>query len=284
MKIHHTNNEKLAYLNRDHVATLVIERARQLVKQLVEQRGHENPPFLGEEFARLLGVKRIEKADLQETSGILLRLAEGYIIKTNERQHSTRGNFSCAHEIGHILLDELKLEPRIEDEEFRTFNPQAHAIARARARERICDIAATELLMPEQVFKRYLSYFGVSVYSLERLANVFKVSIQSTAIRMAELSTEPSCVALLWKPWPRNNPKALRLAWPKRNPQGKLCIPVNTVVRPPSTLHKAYQQDSPVKSLILFKVGNTKKRLRMESKGFGRDENRYVISLALHDR
>jgi len=273
-------------LNLEQATGLIVERAKQLVIRLIEDRGHDKPPFLPAEYAHLKDIQ-IVKADLDETSAVLLRFQDGYVIKVNQNHNLARQNFSCAHEIGHTLLSELKLELNTENIEFRTFNPQGHAIARAKARERLCDVAATELLMPELVFREYLSGFGVSVHSIERLANVFKVSIRAAAWRIAEVSTEP-CIALLWQPHRSTKSKALRLAWrvgPGKKSRGKSnYMPVHTLVRHPSTLYRAYEYDNPIKSWKFFKVDSGVKRLTMESKGFGHGETRYVISLAFPDR
>ncbi|MBA7581143.1 hypothetical protein ES708_23045 [subsurface metagenome] len=281
-----TNRLAQAPLDVEQATSLIVERAQQLVKELVEQRGHDRPPFLPEEFARLQDMK-IVKADLGKVSAVLHRFHDGYTIKLNEKHNLARQNFSCAHEIGHILFSELGLESYTESIEYRTFNPQGHARARATARERLCDAAATELLMPEFVFNKYLSGFGVSVHSIEWLANIFKVSIRAAAWRIAEVSIEP-CIVLLWQPRLRNNSSGLRLAWcagPGRKPVGKgYYMPVHTHVKSPSTLHKAYESSKPVKSFRLFKLGNTIKRCHVESKGFGRGETRYVVSLAFPDR
>jgi len=275
-------------LNLEQSTSLIVERARQLVSQLVEHRGHERPPFLSEEYAGLLGIKKIEKVDLGEVSAILIKLRDGDVIRVNQNHNSARQNFSCAHEIGHALLSELNMEPYIDDVEFRTFNPQAHAIARAKAKERLCDAAATELLMPEIVFKKYLLGLGVSISSIESLANVFRVSILAAAIRIAEVSTEP-CIALLWRPQPGTKSKALRLAWhigPGNRSQGKgNYVPKQMLAGHTSTLYKAYQSDSPVKSRKLFRLdADIEQRIPIESKGFGHGEARYVISLAFPDR
>ncbi len=279
--------ESRASLNLERATYLIIERAGQLVNRLVEDRGHDTPPFLPAEFARLQGIKKIVKEDLGEQSAVLLRFHDGPMIKVNQKHNLARQNFSCAHEIGHTLLSELKLEPCIEDVEFRSFNPQARALARGKARERLCDAAATELLMPELVFRKYLSGFGVSINSIDRLASIFKVSLQTTAIRIAEVSPEP-CIALLWQLWGRSKPKGLRFMWrvgPGRKSRGKAnYIPVHTLVRYPSKLHRAYEYDSPVKSSKLFKLDTAVKRLPMESKGFGRGDTRRVISLAFLGR
>jgi len=273
-------------INAEQATNLIVERARQLVNQLVEDRGHDKPPFLAEEFAALKGFK-VMKEDLGETSAVLFRFHDGYVIKVNQKHNLARQNFSCAHEIGHTLLNEPMLKHYIGNIEYRTYDPQGEREARAAARERLCDAAATELLMPEVVFRKYLSGFGVSVHSIERLASIFRVSIRSTAWRIAEVSSEP-CLALMWQPWPRTNSKGLRLAWrvgPGRKKRGRgQYMPLHTLVRYPSILHKAYQYDNPAKCHRLFKLDTTVKRLPMESKGFGRDGTRYVISLAFVDR
>jgi len=271
-------------LNLEQATSLIIERARQLVNHLIEQRGRETPPFLSEEFARLQGIKEIVKTDLgKEVSAVLLKLHDGDIIKVNANHHPVRQNFSCAHEIGHSLLRELRIELDTENIEYRTFNSEAPRRARAKARERLCNAAATELLMPESIFRKYLLDFGISINSVEQLANIFRVSVPAAAIRIAEVSPEP-CVALLWRKL-RNKSKALQLAWPRRKPIGKShYTPVHKRVTPPSTLHKAYEYNSPVKCYKLFKVNNVVKNLPMESKGFGQGETRYIISLAFPGR
>ena len=114
-----------ALANMEQATDLIIERARQLVNQLIADRGHDRPPFLPEEFARLQGIKKIVKADLGEMSAILLKLHDGDVIRVNENHHPVRQNFSCAHEIGHNLLRELKIELNTENIEYRGFNPQA---------------------------------------------------------------------------------------------------------------------------------------------------------------
>ena len=276
-------------LSLEQATNLIIERAKQLANQLVEQRGHEKPPFSPEEYASLQGIKKIVREDLGKVSGMLLRFHDGHVIKVNKKHNLARQNFSCAHEIAHNLLRELKITLDTENISYRTFNPQAHGIAISktisRARECLCDAVATELLMPERVFGKYLSNFGVSIHVIERLANIFRVSIRAATRRVAEVSEEP-CIALLWQP--QNIGRALKLAW-CADPGVTLTwkanyMPLHTFVKHPSTLYKAYENGSSVKSHKLFKHGTDVKRLPMESKGFGRGENRYVISLAFLDR
>lgn len=247
----------------DEATDFVIKRARELVGELVKQRGREGPPFLAEEFAPLCGI-RVVKTDLGETDALLIRHQDGYIIKINSSHHPVRQNFSCAHEIGHTILHELDRPLCVGCDEFR----QANSNIVDKAKERLCQIAAAELLMPGAVFKKYLAGFGVSVSSIERLAHTFRVSIHAAAIRIAEVSPEP-CIAVMWKPWQKARSKGF-IGYPMKRPM---------YVRNPSPLLKACESDSPVKSFKSFEINNIKERCLMESKGFGQGKMRYVISL-----
>lgn len=254
----------------EDATNFMIRRANELVDELIKQRGREEPPFLAEELAPLQGIKEIErKIDLGEVDALLIRRQDGYIINVNANSPPTRQNYSCAHEIGHTFLHELERVPRFNNEELRW--DESRVIGNSK--ERLCQIAAAELLMPHHIFNRYLEYFGVSVSSIARLAEKFKVSIHATAIRIAEVSPEP-CIAIKWKPWQKTRSKGFIAKH-----MGK---PIYT--RDPSALLKAYQTDSAIKSFKSFEIGGIRKRCAMESKGFGHDKKRHVISLVFSDR
>lgn len=267
------------FVDVEHTNTLIIERARKLVNKLVSLRGHDKPPFLAEEFASLCGINEVVRTDLINVSAVLLKLHGGAIIQVNSKHHPSRQNFSVAHEIGHILFSELKLEHYINSIEYRTFNPQAKARTREKVRERLCDIAAKELLMPEHVFKKYLTNFGLSINSIEPLAHIFRTSNLTTAFRIAEVTDEP-CLMLMWQPFPVNNPKELRLKRCVSSGTRIKAIPVHTIDKYSSNLYKAYESKTSFKSTKHFIINNIRQPLPMESKGFGYGEYRYVLSLA----
>jgi len=257
------------------VTNFMIRRAGQLVDELVKQRGREEPPFSAEELAPLQGIKRIEKLDLGEFDAVLFRTADGYIIKVNAIHSPERQNFSCAHEIAHTFLHELESRGSTQSAEFRT----VEADMSSRAKERLCQIAAAELLMPEQVFREYLLSFGISADSIERLAHVFKVSPEAAAIRISKVSTEP-CILLKWARFQKAKSKGfVTKDKSKHVNEGK-----HVYVRDPSALLKAYESHISVKSFRSFEIGNVRKRCLMDSKGFGRDKMRYVLSLVFPER
>lgn len=265
----------------EKASCLIIEKARKLTDQLIEQRGNSKPPFLPEEIAPLLGIRGIIKADLGETSAVLLRFRDGPIIKVNQNHYQNKCNFSCAHEIGHILFDELGLEPYIAGIEYRgTFDPQGQAFAYSNAKERLCDIAARELLMPEAIFKDHLLGFGLSVSSIPLLSKAFKASIHAVALRIEEVCPE-SCVILQCQLRKKRRSRTLHLSNARRQ---SYCTLVNSRVEPNSSLYKAFKTDNIVKGHRDFKISNEKKRLPIESKGFGYGENRKVYSLVFLER
>lgn len=260
----------------------VVNYASSLVNKYIDFRGHDNPPFLTTEFLKLLGVKEIVKDNLGKTSAVLLRFPDGYIIKVNNNHHPYRQNFSCAHEIGHILLDKLGIERYTNHIQYRTFNPQKSSILRTKAKERLCDIVAVELIMPGDIFKKHLLNIGISVNAIERLSRQFMASSPAVAIRIAEVSPKP-CIVLNWAPR-HNKSRSLRLVKQINSDSlqkdGNTYIPMHASVSHPSTLHTAYHTDKITKSRKLFKNGNIKKSFLLESKGFGSGETRYVISIA----
>ena len=272
LPLHSTSSQVPAVCtNLEQVTDLMVKRARELVTRLIALRGREEPPFLAEELAPLQGVKEIEKTDLGDLDALIFRSAEGYVIKVNANHPPSRQNYSCAHEIGHTFLHELEQRPVGDEAELRALESSMSG----RDKERLCQSAAAELLMPESIFKKYLSRFGVSVTSIEWLAHTFRVSIPATAIRIEKLSEEP-CIALKWKPWHKARSKGFYLDWPRHLLRSKY-------VRNPSLL-KAYESNSAVKSRKSFDIGHTSKLCYMESKGFGRGSTRYVISLLFPER
>ena len=288
MDTHSPNNEVMSSqvpldIDSEGLGRLLTKRASDLVNRLIDSTGRREPPFSVEELAALQGVRKIEKTDLGETGALLLRLPDGYVIKVNANQHPFRQNFSCAHELGHTLLHELERKSTTDSPEFRTLTLNMGR----KTKERLCDAFAAELLMPEPIFRKYLLRFGASVDAMEWLSNTFRVSIPAVAIRTAQISEE-SCVAILWRRCEKARSKGFLLVWSAR-PGGKLHgtdyhIRERVYVRDPSALLKAYQGYSVTKSFKALELGKVKKRCYMESKGFGHNNTRYVISFVFPER
>ncbi|MEK7281842.1 MAG: ImmA/IrrE family metallo-endopeptidase [Chloroflexota bacterium] len=261
----------------NEAAAFVLDRAR----RLVEQSGIDKPPFLSELLAPLADVKRIAHEDLGEISGLLLPVENGFIVKVNSRHSKERQNFSCAHEIVHtFFLDDAgnKLAKKVEV-----------SAGRRRWRnilEKLCDLGASEILMPFWIFRSYASKYQFSIGAVRPLANVFQVSLPSAAIRIKEVNPDP-CYMFFWKLNPMSevaNTK-FELNWSsgpntRLSTQDRPFLPIKGIRDKGSGIWAAYHSEDIIYSEECIKVPGFKQFCKVQSQGFGRPPYRYVISLA----
>ena len=103
-------------------------------------------------------------------SGELRRDPNGLKIVYSSYLSAPRRRFTIAHEIAHAI--------------FESSGPRCPRVGKEL--ERLCDMLATEMLMPYDVFLQLVGT-DISVQKLFDLASVFKTSLSATAIRLAEL-------------------------------------------------------------------------------------------------
>jgi hypothetical protein len=125
-------------------------------------------------------------------SGMFLKVGEnfGILYSTYIRSIGFQ-NFSIGHELGHYYLEGhadavLRMGPH---------SSKAGFVSNDRY-EREADLFAASLLMPEDIFKREMGAAGFGLKAIERLAEVAKTSLTSTAFRFQELSRDAVAVAL----------------------------------------------------------------------------------------
>jgi hypothetical protein len=108
-------------------------------------------------------------------SGELHRLKSGYRIVCSTDQPRSRQRFTVAHELAHVILARTgKNAPR-----------GGHST------ERLCDMLATECLMPTAIFESELPQ-ELTLRAISVLADRFETSLTATALRCAELRS--ACV------------------------------------------------------------------------------------------
>jgi uncharacterized protein DUF955 len=163
---------------------LFIGEARRLQRK---SRIH-GPPFDPRDYARSLGIRVVEREGMG-LDGQLRPLGDGtFLIEVKEDATVSRKNFTIAHELGHTFFYDLlaKLEHR------------RGAEGSDLEEERLCDLAAAELLMPEEDFKRDLANGGpVSPDILLNLSQRYCVSLSAAATRVAWLTGDIACA--LWR-------------------------------------------------------------------------------------
>ena len=95
---------------------------------------------------------------------------------------------------------------------------------RNRSLERCCDIIATEILMPGDIFYAAADRCGWSLRAIRSLASTFQVTVQAAARRLMELIKEPALLSL-WRPQANQPLQALNLSWSIPNALGKALNP-----------------------------------------------------------
>ena len=118
-------------------ASSLPDAVRHVASELL--RGVECPPTNLVELGKRIGVHEILYERLPG-SGELHRVKHGYRIVCSSDETPARQRFTVAHEFGHVILERTGRNP-----------PRKGPTV-----ERVCDMLATELLMPTAVFQRLL--------------------------------------------------------------------------------------------------------------------------------
>jgi len=254
-----------------------IEFATYQARKLLQESGITSPPFLPERLAALRGIK-ILKEDLGNLDSLLLPLRDGFEIKINVTHSPQRQNFSCAHEIAHTFF--LEEEGRTVIERLKRGNGQS-----ANWEEELCDIAASELLMPYQIFSRYASRYNFGIRSLLPLSQIFNTSIVPTALRLCDVNPR-WCFLVHWVREKSDKLDDLRLratwlTWSRKRMLGKtgrFVFNPKLVCRS-SSISEAYMSDSPTYSKERIGIGNFRGHSQIWSRGFDSGSYRFAISL-----
>lgn len=149
------------------------------------------PPFKPEVLASLLGIRCEASVELTHSEDAELHPAENgrMVIRYNPQKPKTRQNFSIAHEIVHTFF------PGYQDvcharHPSGTFDPEQEV-------EFLCDLGASEIVMPTPEFDLDVKSMGVSLNSLRKLSKRYEVSLEATAIRMMTTASSPCALIVL---------------------------------------------------------------------------------------
>ncbi len=129
----------------------------------------ECPPSNLEKVQTRLNITQVSPEDLP-IAAELRHGPDGYMIAYSSFSSPERSRFSIAHEMAHVVFESTGPNP-----------PRS-----GRELERLCDKIATELLLPQDVF-RQLAGPHPSLQRVFELARIFKTSLSATMIRCCEL-------------------------------------------------------------------------------------------------
>jgi len=167
------------------------------VDELIEltYRIHSNwnpPPFRPEIFADALGIPIIiayeQMEELKDWDALLVPLKDGArIICNGTIPNSRRIAFSIGHEIAHLFFDGYASKRY----HLRTSRRAEHDRSEEERRiERLCDLGAAELLMPQAWFKKAIDRYVFCASALPKIADEFTTSLEAAAVRLVEMSQE----------------------------------------------------------------------------------------------
>lgn len=182
------------------------EIVRKLCDDLIHEAGVE-PPVNVRLLASMRGISEVEERE-QPWAGVLAPGDGHFVVGVRASDGAERQRFTVLHEAGHTLLPGFA-----ESRQYRCDGPKTRE-------EQLCDIAASELLLPRRFFVRSLRDARPGLDGVEDLASEYDASIEATALRVSDLAEVPTALIVLrvgHKPAERGQedtcePK-LRVAW-----------------------------------------------------------------------
>lgn len=147
----------------------VKDAVRTVATRLLE--GVATPPTDLLAVADRLNVVSIESRNLHYDGHLLQDGNGGFAIEIADNAHEHRRRFTIAHELGHAV--------------FATTGPGFPR--NGQELEKLCNMIATELLMPTDVFLRNIPKV-VTMRTILATARMFQTSISATALRFGELT------------------------------------------------------------------------------------------------
>ena len=155
--------------------------------------GLNGPPFDPRILASIMGIQHEESKQLIHSEDAELQPIEkgskDLIIRYNPDKPKARQNFSIAHEIAHTLFPEYRDQYKA-NHKIGKFNPDSEV-------EFLCDLGASELIMPSPEFNIDVKEIGISLKSLARLSKRYNASLEATAIRMITTNLH-SCAMIVF--------------------------------------------------------------------------------------
>ena len=168
-------NRQLSLFEQRQIAWGLSDEAtmRELCEELLDL-GEVEPPIDVELLASLRGIVSI-RSSLQGPAGMLVCDGERLHVTVRASDGRERRRFTVLHEAGHTMFPGF-----LEAPQYRCKGPKDRE-------EQLCDLAASELLLPRRFLIPDLASTGFGMGAVEQLADGYKASIESTALRMADL-------------------------------------------------------------------------------------------------
>lgn len=158
--------------------------------QLLDDLGISEPGDLRIEAIAQYCRATVRYKQLEGCEARLIGFGDRAIIAVNKVSRRERQRFSVGHELGHWMRDHAKVA-------FTAFSCSEKAFLSEWSGdnpERRANRYATELLLPEAMFRQRAKNREITFSTVRELAKQFQMSLTATAIRLVELGSFPSAV------------------------------------------------------------------------------------------
>ena len=169
-------------------AAAIHAMAQELVADSGLRRPAQNLPLV----ASLQDIVAIEPCAMTD-AGRLLPTERGLVIQVNAGHPATRRNFSACHEVSHTLI------PTFHTGSKRKIDASTGLYDIDAEEEYLCDLGASEILLPTGEFAAALGMSGISIPTLLALAAEFGASFEATAIKTVRLGMADLGI-IVWEP------------------------------------------------------------------------------------
>lgn len=147
-------------------------------------------------FVSGLGATLVED-ELKNSDGKIVRGKSKTLIKVNSQiPYESKKRFTIAHEVGHFLMHE-KIEVHNENSNTLNWFVSTETQLKKGIQEWEANDFASELLMPEQIFRNETHGKPFSPDLIKYLSERFKTSITSTIFRCLQLDIHPLLVVFI---------------------------------------------------------------------------------------
>lgn len=180
--------EEYGHGQRKDPEEVIREKARKLVAR-AQSKGWGGPPFDPVLLASFLKIKtNPAPPDFHVDALIFPVPGQQLEIQFNPSRPNTRRNFSICHEIAHTFFPDCYEHVRLRSRNKRQFDPDAEV-------ERLCDIGASELLLPLDPFLKCVRRYGMTLRAIDPLRQLFESSRDATISRLVQ-TTDVECAAV----------------------------------------------------------------------------------------
>ena len=222
-----------------------------------KSKGWTGPPFDPQILASLRGIRCKKSNGLFSSEAQLTPLpSRQLLLEFNPDRPAGRRNFSICHEIAHTFFSDC-----YEIVQHRRSNPTEYGAGHEV--ERLCQIGAAELLMPEAEFRRDLASYPFSLSSVSVLMDRYAASREAVIRRMVSLSKQACAAVFLSKRisnTERRNmadgspvPK-MRILYAVPSPTFSLFLPPNKSVPDGSCVYKANEEQRVVRQIERWEI------------------------------